>query len=222
MKRRLLIILIFLLAGAVVNVAVAWGCCFLAEIPWPSLREPSTAEIAFWTSRTPDHFDTPAMPQDVGSSESFGVRRHIGWSWSWKVTTGNDEEGIHPPGAYFTAGVIEAGWPVIGRNGQWWMDGTSVDPNPLVVNGVALAGSGFSDFLSRPGVLPLHPIWHGFAVNTLFYAVVLWLLIPGPFVLRRFVRIKRGLCVKCGYPMGESGVCTECGHPVWPGVPQPG
>ena len=60
--------------------------------------------------------------------------------------------------------------------------------------------------------LPLIPIWPGFAVNTLFYAVVLWMLICGPFVLRRFIRVKRGRCVKCGYPMGESAACSECGR----------
>ncbi len=59
--------------------------------------------------------------------------------------------------------------------------------------------------------IPYGPIWPGFAINTLFYAAVLWLLIPGPFVLRRFVRVRRGLCPKCAYPMGESAVCTECG-----------
>ena len=64
----------------------------------------------------------------------------------------------------------------------------------------------------RIGILPLDPIWPGFAVNTLFYAAVLWLLIPGPFVLRRFIRMKRGLCPKCAYPMGEAAVCTECGE----------
>ena len=39
-------------------------------------------------------------------------------------------------------------------------------------------------------------------------------LIPGPFVLRRFLRVRRGLCPKCAYPMGESSVCTECGKPL--------
>lgn len=59
--------------------------------------------------------------------------------------------------------------------------------------------------------MPLIPIARGIAVNTLFYAVVLWLLISGSFVLRRFIRMKRRRCVKCAYPMGESGVCSECG-----------
>ncbi len=34
----------------------------------------------------------------------------------------------------------------------------------------------------------------------------------GPFALRRFLRVRRGLCPKCAYPMGESSVCTECGR----------
>jgi len=66
---------------------------------------------------------------------------------------------------------------------------------------------------TRFGFVPLRPIWPGFALNTLFYAAVLWLLIPGPFVLRRFIRVKRGRCPACAYPMGQSDVCSECGKP---------
>ena len=62
--------------------------------------------------------------------------------------------------------------------------------------------------------LPLCPIWPGFLLNTLLYAAILWLLIPGPFALRRFLRVRRGRCPKCAYPMGESAVCTECGRPL--------
>ena len=54
-------------------------------------------------------------------------------------------------------------------------------------------------------------IWPGFAANTFFYAAVLWLLIPGPFALRRHIRFWQGFCPKCAYPMGESVVCSECG-----------
>ena len=62
-----------------------------------------------------------------------------------------------------------------------------------------------------PDSYNLHPLWPGFAVNTLFYAAILWFLIRGPFALRRSLRLRRGLCPKCAYPMGESAVCTECG-----------
>ena len=61
-------------------------------------------------------------------------------------------------------------------------------------------------------LLPFRPLLGGFAINTIFYAAALWLLIPGPFALRRFLRLRRGLCPQCAYPMGESAVCTECGR----------
>ena len=63
-------------------------------------------------------------------------------------------------------------------------------------------------------ILPQRPLWPGFAINTIFYATLLWLLIPGTFALRRFLRVRRGHCPKCAYPMGESSVCTECGKPL--------
>ena len=57
------------------------------------------------------------------------------------------------------------------------------------------------------------PIWPGFAINTLFYAGIVWLLIPGPFALRRLIRRRRGLCPACGYDIrhGEHEACPECG-----------
>ena len=67
--------------------------------------------------------------------------------------------------------------------------------------------------IATPRALPLLPMWPGFAVNTLFYAIILWLLIPGPFVLRRLIRIRRGRCPKCGYDLrgDHDGGCPECG-----------
>ena len=64
---------------------------------------------------------------------------------------------------------------------------------------------------ARMGFVPLNPIWPGFAVNTLFYAVVLWLLICGTLALRRFIRVRHGLCPGCAYPRGVPDVCSECG-----------
>jgi hypothetical protein len=62
--------------------------------------------------------------------------------------------------------------------------------------------------------LPLRPIWPGFAPNTLFYAAILWGLFAAPFALRRRLRIRRGLCPACAYPIGASVLCTECGRPL--------
>ncbi len=67
--------------------------------------------------------------------------------------------------------------------------------------------------------LPLHLIWRGFAVNTLFYAVVIALLYPGPAVIRCIIRRRRGLCPQCGFDGWSAleGGCPECG---WQGEPQ--
>ena len=69
--------------------------------------------------------------------------------------------------------------------------------------------------LSRMGLglgaqAPDTPLLTGFVLNTLFYAALLWLLFLGPFNLRRHLRARRGLCLACGYPVGEAAVCTEC------------
>ncbi len=144
MRRRLLIVVIFLLAGAVVNVAVAWGFD-----TWNRVRVEKILQIS-------------AQPRGHGVYVPDEDRTPIDLD-SYAV-----------------------GWPTdaLGRTFTW-------------------------DAPQLRWVL--RPIWPGLIVNTLFYATVLWLLICGPFVLRRFIRVRRGLCPACAYPRGESDVCSECG-----------
>ena len=61
--------------------------------------------------------------------------------------------------------------------------------------------------------IPRHVLVLRTAINTVFYAGLLWLLFAAPFALRRHRRIKRGLCPKCAYDLrgSESRVCPECG-----------
>ena len=80
------------------------------------------------------------------------------------------------------------------------------------------------DFESKRGtgvvlaqLTPMRPIWPGFAINTVFYAGILWLLVAIPARVRRWRRTRRGLCAKCAYPVGASEVCTECGAAIRPG-----
>ena len=178
MKRRLLIVAVFLLAGAVVNVAVAWGIAGIStEYDTVVVFDPLTTDLVF---------------------TSFG-----------------SELAMRESGPDLT--MEEAcGWPLLVLH---WYQMTSDGPRGAIELGEPRRYSprnGGSFFLAYPGnrTLPLIPLWPGFAVNTLFYGTVLWLLIPGPFVLRRHIRMKRGQCVKCGYPLGESPVCSECGRPL--------
>jgi hypothetical protein len=66
----------------------------------------------------------------------------------------------------------------------------------------------------NPRALPLTPLWPGFAVNTLFYAGVWWVLLWGAATIRQRRRIRRNQCVRCGYSrtgLIESSPCPECG-----------
>jgi hypothetical protein len=128
-----------------------------------------------------------------------------------------------PEGEDFNIYVIEdaRGWPMLGMSSitfdysNTWMrpsSGSTVPSDGLL--------------LDRPGwevlnpwtirVFPLRPIWLGFIINTLFYALLLWLIFFAPFAARRVLRRKRRLCAKCAYPVGVSPVCSECGAGVRP------
>ena len=66
------------------------------------------------------------------------------------------------------------------------------------------------------GLLPLRPIFPGVIINTLFYAAIWFGVFFGVAALRRFIRKKRGRCVKCSYDLrsgfaGEERGCPECG-----------
>ncbi len=58
--------------------------------------------------------------------------------------------------------------------------------------------------------------WPGFMANTLCFAAVLFPILYGPRIVRRWIRCKRGLCLKCGYDLtgNVSGVCPECGEKI--------
>ncbi len=212
MKRHLLIIAIFLLLGAVVNVAVAWGCAILSEWPPLSLTDTDNPQ---WPRNVPAHW--PPVRNDLeGKSLGLHSRR--------SVARRVDRDDKFALTEAFVIDVIRVGWPSVAFQWDSWLEleisgGSKAtnrfDGHPPYT--VWLIGLKPPDLLIRqPNSqwrrLPIRPAtWLGLSANTLFYAGLLWLLIPGPFALRHLLRLRRGLCPKCAYPMGESSVCTECG-----------
>ncbi len=216
MKRLTVRICVLLLLGAIVNVAVAWGC-------------------AAWSVREEFHnihFNMPA-PLAVTSSERAWldnrVRIEDGLEWTFGELRGRgffrreyfavDEALFRPQfsgggsGSYpDRVAVTRSGCPCYALECEdyhvdnvvsWDREYRYAFPITVEVDFGGPIG------LERP--LPYRPIWPGFAINTVLYAFILWLLFAAPFALRRRRRIKRGLCPKCAYPVGESPVCTECG-----------
>ena len=236
MKRRLLIIAVFLLLGAVLNVAVAWGCAVWIPASGPYLGERRIASLReleadgtwrFWAITRFErsgavlyisHWDTRSERIDCGeiTTQSTDLRpSELAPSWAGLRTPPATDHGIRDVHAYGwpdyeIRNVHAYGWPFI----SMWQDFvyTGGGYGRTLVHGLQLA------FLPPDGgfvrAVPLCPIWLGFAINTLFYAAILWIAFLSPFTLRRFLRLRRGLCPKCAYPMGESAVCTECGRPL--------
>ena len=191
MKRHLLIVGIFMLAGVVVNVAVAWGCALWSK---------TTLQAA---SQQSDLWAKDRKTSGVVESESAIVDAGFGYAETSPtiVLIYEDVTSVTPS----FDGIVTAGWPVHSLRRSFKYS----EPRTME--------SGLSPPPWMPWVqpgrrrLPLLPIWPGFAVNTLLYAGILYLPFA-PFALRRFIRRRRGLCLRCGYPRGASAVCTECGR----------
>ncbi len=93
--------------------------------------------------------------------------------------------------------LVGCGWPTLAlwcEPRRTIVDSPQWPPTQIATRGFIELSRGFRTDEAVPRVLPLIPIWPGFAINTVFYAIVLWLLIPGPFALRRLIRRRRGLC----------------------------
>ena len=202
MKRVALTIVVFLLAGAVVNVAVAWGCAW-----WPRDagwwgesvdQDPSPIDITWWNKHVFPLYGTELL--HLFETRDLGV--------DWRILRGpyfalRAECAIH----------VSSGWPARSMSGETWEAWVFGQRQPSESSNRLAMFVGVGEW---PGLMPLRPVWPGFAINTAFYAAILWLIIPGPFALRRLIRRqirrRRGLCPKCAYPMGESAVCSECGN----------
>ncbi len=223
MKRRLLIIAIFLLLGAVVNVAVAWGCAVWMDPRLPDARERVGAGQGegywiIWERHTTGALRVVSRWLDEGAggglSQDFidEPARPLVPAWASFASPDHEPASL----AYHACVATARGWPCLSLAGGLHLEIFPFEPTtPQVDTLWAIALD--EDRVDDPNkhwdlrLLPFRPLLGGFALNTLFYAVLLWLLISGPFALRRFLRLRRGLCPKCAYPMGESVVCTECG-----------
>ena len=126
-----------------------------------------------------------------------------------------------PEGVLGNAAVEGSGWPVVAMRTRY-----DEVPGPLrgqslrqVTEGILLTSTAeirLGDMLYRAKARPLRPLWPGFAINTFFYAAIVWVLWSSPFTARRLIRRKRGRCLKCGYDLrgAEHEVCPECGVEV--------
>jgi len=109
--------------------------------------------------------------------------------------------------------VIERshGWPLFAL----WLEGERFGPGTMRMGGIPLparwGGPTAPNYYVFAKVLPLRPLWGGFAINTAVYAALFAVPVCGWPMARARRRMKRGLCVRCGYDLAGAGICSECG-----------
>ena len=231
MKRWVTRLVVLLLLGAIVNVAVAWGMRL-----WSELHRYGSILV------TRDEVPGELLPPIVwrfGPELRFARITLVGpgLEENWFFITAGDQEAFSRLGSpysradltshrFVSVTMIErlrqglwvqghlvdvrAGWPARAFSGRYYSNSRSKNSERVIhlPDWIIQTTRGESRF-----DLPIKPIWTGFAINTLFYAAILWLLTFGPFAVRRFVRNKRGHCIKCGYDLGHADhrACPECG-----------
>jgi hypothetical protein len=193
MRRRLIQLGLFILAGAIVNVAVAWGCLRIPMAKQERALEPSEIRDLMTVQTTVDWNDhdhiTAIEKRQFGVAwvEMYEGEPFLVLSWAgWPLLSLRDEQALGPL------------YP------KRWVVWASRRHRSIVIPD------------SVPdGFKPHRPVWPGFTINTLLYATILWLMFAAPFALRRRRRIKRGLCSACGYDLrgraSNANLCPECG-----------
>jgi hypothetical protein len=202
---RMIVLVLLLVAGAIVNVAMAWAFVLRPT----GLREIDRKDF-FWPIAIPKGFERPTAVYGGGIA-SWGTTKLVA-----VVALRSGDTG--------TMDVLLAGWPcqslyaerhgVVPRHFAGIPSATSFNSPRNFWQGVTIP---WRD-AHHVSCFPTIPVWPGFAINTLFYAAVLALLFFAPGRIRRFIRMKRGRCPACGYMIApgtcSGGVCTECGGPV--------
>jgi hypothetical protein len=207
-------VLVLLVIGAIINVAVAWGCAAcLNPTNWPQ------GPFGITAARSDnDRWDCcfNRMPgaearmycasvgldvQSLSNGKTDPPLASLRAPWEAREKLDDSTDSI-----FDARGLpLLCMWSRLDRNsrGDTWTNGIQTGLSKSMIQN----GGSFSV------CLPLHPIWAGFAINTIFYASMLWLLFAYSCSLRRSNRVRRGQCPACAYPInhGTTNVCSECG-----------
>ena len=193
MKRPLLLLLLFILIGAAINLPIAMQFLHSRTSPRaPTLIDKRGPEAVGyeWPADTPHDIPWP-KPSSWMMAGSFGYRHYDVRGWNGTM---ND------PTDLVIMEVHRMGWPlpVLEQVQMWW---PWDDPKWKTTNE------------SDPA---LYLVWSGVVLNPLIFGLTLWLVFVIPIVLffniRLRHRIEQKVCIKCAYPRGTSEKCSECGY----------
>jgi hypothetical protein len=225
---RLYAVLIALVLGALVNIAIAWyfGSTPAADNCTVSGSVTTTkGPLVFHVFESPARHrclctltPTPQRALDAGFSGG-GIPRSTfsatatppSWSFPPQRVPPSPLGAIDPAVVYSS---IASGWPMLSMV-QHSLPKTGAPPTlrDRIRRGIE---SPFANktFWSSRQYLALLPIWLGFAVNTLVYALPVYGVTWSIAILRSRLRRRAGRCPRCEYDIrGIASPCPECGSP---------
>ena len=226
MKWRLRTIAVFLLGGAVINIAVAWGCALSSRLDYGDLvGRTCTSSLTspawhFTAYQKPGYRSVTVgyIPRNVDWAVPEGeprlaLRELVPPSWLERIDGPGLGLKIH------TARFDTYGWPARSLLSGCLIILDDTWTATYFFGSIPLApfppDPDYAEWYFEPRSLPVRPMWSAFLVNVAFYAGFLWLGVQGPLMVFRFARQRKrrkaGACPACGYPRGQSPVCTECG-----------
>ena len=229
-----LIFLLFL-GGLLLNLLVAWVIAMVVDSDWltqerrghvylsgPYPGNPSTVDpkpTAYWELKWSEGFGAIDVTSFTGQYQ-FAPRPELTLdeatqlipNWAYAI----EPDEVIPPSADRHESLAR-GWPwvtmcydrtlgmkIISTNGRVVVSWTKVQE---ISWGYELSSVDWPS--GMPRVIPLRPAWWGLIINTVFYAILIWVAFCSKRQLRRY----RGRCTACGYELRhryEDG-CPECG-----------
>jgi hypothetical protein len=225
-KRLIFLLLAFAVGGAIVNVAVAWGCAIglNCTVGNSSVLQRVSAN-GTWTAQITSRAGACVyvlIRGDKNATTRIGLGHAPDDLLPLCCKTVFESRVETKEASHEYRKIDTRGWPFASmwsERLQWLATAGSANIE------VVMGGIPYVTPVRTPGIIsydedaraiPLRIIRPGFAINTIFYMAILWLLFSAPFALRRRLRERRGQCPSCAYPVGSSNVCTECGTAVTP------
>jgi hypothetical protein len=191
MKRRaifkLMLLLLFIFAGAIVNVGVAWACAYVGHrplafsgTPIPRMDVLPDDEVSYWQDRRPTSW--PATPAQYERE-----MKHFGRVETVMCTHKVDQNGetLH------LLRQLEVGFPLQTLTCGEWNHAVVTKTSIVTMQHFATDAFLWAPTIIQVYSLPLQPQWGAFVGNTAVYALLLWCLFGLPFSLRRRRKAER-------------------------------
>jgi len=231
MKRHLTILAFCLLAGAAINVLVAWAIAVTDD--------PDKGPWDFYSDGPdPDRLAEHPLFPDAGPYYGIYCRKTTRWSsvsshmrlepgrWPIRHLHDDEHDGVVHGGrdAPFMVTVIDSGWPARSMRAVEPIQMTAIPTTvAATIDSIRESLNDYSVWLvgiespfpagnnDLPMRIPLRPLLRGTLLNTMVYGLLVWLLVSIPLAILCVHRRRRGRCVKCGYQLADLPTCPECG-----------